>query len=59
MVAIGTLIAYWIDYGCLYGPDNFTWRFPIAFQCVFAVIVLVLMISLPLAAAVRSRPRLY
>jgi sugar porter (SP) family MFS transporter len=47
MVAIGTLIAYWIDYGCLYGPDNFTWRFPIAFQCVFAVIVLVLMISLP------------
>ncbi|KAI0588852.1 AraJ Arabinose efflux permease [Pyrenophora tritici-repentis] len=32
MVAIGTLIAYWIDYGCLYGPDDFTWRFPIAFQ---------------------------
>jgi hypothetical protein len=47
MVAIGTLIAYWIDYGCLYGPDNFTWRFPIAFQCVFAVIVLVMMLQLP------------
>ena len=47
MVAIGTLIAYWIDYGCLYGPDDFTWRFPIAFQCVFAAIVIVMMISLP------------
>jgi|TARA_R110002003_G_scaffold279_11_gene18109 sugar porter (SP) family MFS transporter len=47
MVAIGTLIAYWIDYGCLYGPDAFTWRFPIAFQCVFAFIVVGLMIQLP------------
>lgn len=47
MVAIGTLIAYWIDYGCLYGPDDFTWRFPIAFQCVFAIIVIIMMIGLP------------
>ncbi|KAF2128008.1 sugar transporter STL1 [Dothidotthia symphoricarpi CBS 119687] len=47
MVAIGTLIAYWIDYGCIYGPDDFTWRFPIAFQIVFASIVVVMMINLP------------
>lgn len=46
-VAIGTLIAYWIDYGCTYGPEELTWRFPIAFQCVFAFIVLGLMIGLP------------
>merc|ERR1711939_879679 len=46
-VAIGTLIAYWIDYGCLYGPDPFTWRFPIAFQCVFAFIVIALNTRLP------------
>ncbi|CAK1354044.1 Sugar transporter STL1 [Cercospora beticola] len=46
-VAIGTLIAYWIDYGCLYGPDDMVWRFPIAFQCVFAFIVIVLMLRLP------------
>ncbi|KAI5371185.1 putative major facilitator, sugar transporter, major facilitator superfamily [Septoria linicola] len=46
-VAIGTLIAYWIDYGCLYGPDDMVWRFPIAFQCVFAAIVIVLMLRLP------------
>jgi sugar porter (SP) family MFS transporter len=46
-VAIGTLIAYWIDYGCTYGPDAFVWRFPIAFQCVFALVVLILMLRLP------------
>lgn len=46
-VAIGTLIAYWIDYGCLYGPDELTWRFPIAFQIVFALIVLILVTRLP------------
>lgn len=47
MVAIGTLIAYWLDYGCLYAPDDFTWRFPIAFQLVFALIVIVMMLALP------------
>lgn len=46
-VAIGTLIAYWIDYGCLYGPHDMVWRFPIAFQCIFAAIVIVLMLRLP------------
>lgn len=46
-VAIGTLIAYWIDYGCTFGPEAFVWRFPIAFQCVFAIIVLILMLDLP------------
>ncbi|KAI0397030.1 general substrate transporter [Xylariaceae sp. FL0594] len=46
-VAIGTLIAYWLDYGASYGPHAFTWRFPIAFQVVFAAAVLGLMIHLP------------
>lgn len=46
-VAIGTLIAYWIDFGCLYGPPELTWRFPIAFQLVFALIVLVVTLGLP------------
>jgi sugar porter (SP) family MFS transporter len=46
-VAIGTLIAYWIDFGCLYGPPELTWRFPIAFQLVFAIIVLGLTLGLP------------
>ncbi|KAI1494106.1 general substrate transporter [Biscogniauxia mediterranea] len=46
-VAIGTLIAYWIDYGCTYGPHDFVWRFPIAFQCFFALVVIVMMLKLP------------
>ncbi|KAJ8123299.1 hypothetical protein ONZ43_g721 [Nemania bipapillata] len=46
-VAIGTLIAYWLDYGASYGPHAFVWRFPIAFQVVFAISVIVLMTDLP------------
>lgn len=39
VIAFGTLVAYWIDYGASYGPDDLTWRFPIAFQIVFALII--------------------
>lgn len=46
-VAVGSMIAYWIDYGCTYGPHAFVWRFPIAFQCVFAIVILVMMMRLP------------
>lgn len=41
VIAFGTLIAYWIDYGASYGPANLTWRFPIAFQIVFGLILIV------------------
>ncbi|KAH8706959.1 general substrate transporter [Phaeosphaeriaceae sp. PMI808] len=47
IIAFGTLIAYWIDYGCSFGSDQFSWRFPIAFQSVFAAILLVGMLWLP------------
>ncbi|KAJ4369575.1 hypothetical protein N0V83_005337 [Neocucurbitaria cava] len=47
IIAFGTLIAYWIDYGCSYGSDNLSWRFPIAFQIVFGLILLLGMIWLP------------
>lgn len=47
IIAFGTLFAYWIDYGASYGPDNLVWRFPIAFQIVFGVIIVVAMIWLP------------
>lgn len=46
-IAFGTLIAYWIDYGASYGPDDFVWRFPIAFQIIFAVAIIIPMIFLP------------
>jgi MFS family permease len=46
-IAFGTLIAYWIDFGASYGPPDVIWRFPIAFQCVFGVFIIVGMLLLP------------
>lgn len=46
-IAFGTLIAYWIDFGSSYGPDNITWRFPIAFQIVFGLLIILGMLLLP------------
>lgn len=47
VIAFGTLIAYWIDYGASYGPDDLTWRFPIAFQIVFGIFIVVGMWYIP------------
>lgn len=46
-IAIGTMIAYWIDFGASYGPPDLAWRFPIAFQVVFGAIIIVGMWYLP------------
>ncbi|KAK2630083.1 hypothetical protein QTJ16_000903 [Diplocarpon rosae] len=40
VIAFGTMIAYWIDYGASYGPDDLTWRFPIVFQVIFGFILI-------------------
>ncbi|KAK8076084.1 general substrate transporter [Apiospora phragmitis] len=38
IIAFGTLIAYWVDYGSTYATNqDFIWRFPIAFQIVFGL----------------------
>ncbi|KAE8376905.1 hypothetical protein BDV26DRAFT_282292 [Aspergillus bertholletiae] len=47
IIAIGTAIAYWIDYGAHYGPQDLVWRFPIAFQVFFGIIIIVGMCYLP------------
>ena len=47
VIAFGTLVAYWIDYGSSYGSADLSWRFPISFQIVFALIVVIGMIFLP------------
>jgi MFS family permease len=39
-VAVGTVIAYWVDYGCAQVDSSFSWRFPIALQSVFAFVVI-------------------
>ncbi|EAS34518.3 sugar porter (SP) family MFS transporter [Coccidioides immitis RS] len=47
VIAFGTLISYWIDFGASYGPEDLTWRFPIAFQVVFGVFIVVGMWFMP------------
>ncbi|KAM5342291.1 hypothetical protein ACJ41O_013257 [Fusarium nematophilum] len=47
VIAFGTLIAYWIDYGASYGSADLVWRFPIAFQVVFGLVLCIAMIWLP------------
>lgn len=47
VIAFGTLIAYWIDFGASYGPDDLTWRFPIAFQVIFGLGIIAGMSFLP------------
>ncbi|KAI0200690.1 general substrate transporter [Astrocystis sublimbata] len=46
-IAFGTLIAYWLEYGASYGPPDVVWRFPIAFQILFGVILSSAMYWLP------------
>ncbi|PBP15736.1 hexose carrier protein [Diplocarpon rosae] len=41
VIAFGTMIAYWIDYGASYGPDDLTWRFPIVFQVIFGFVLII------------------
>lgn len=43
----GIMIAYWMDYGLSYVPGSIAWRLPIAFQIVFAMAAMVLLIWLP------------
>ncbi|EIW66271.1 hypothetical protein TREMEDRAFT_72410 [Tremella mesenterica DSM 1558] len=39
-VSLGTCLAYWEDFGLSYVKSSVSWRFPIAFQIVFALILL-------------------
>ncbi|KUI63540.1 Sugar transporter STL1 [Cytospora mali] len=47
VIAFGTCVAYWIDYGASFGPADLTWRFPIAFQIIFALVISIPMFFLP------------
>ncbi|KAH7165171.1 general substrate transporter [Dactylonectria macrodidyma] len=37
----GFLVAQWLGYGCSFSKTAFSWRFPLAFQCVPAIILAV------------------
>ncbi|KAK6202864.1 general substrate transporter [Scheffersomyces amazonensis] len=47
VVAVGTLIAYWLDFGLSYVNTSVQWRFPVAFQIVFASFLFFGILRLP------------
>lgn len=49
MVAVGTFIAYWLDYGLSFTDQNITlsWRLPVALQALFSCILLTGILHLP------------
>lgn len=47
VVAVGTLVAYWLDFGLSYVDSSVQWRFPVAFQIFFAGALFIGIINLP------------
>lgn len=47
VIAVGTFVAYWVVFGLSYVPQTVQWRFPVALQVFFALIVAVGAILLP------------
>ena len=48
LITGGICFSYWLDYGFYYlEPSSIAWRFPIAFQIFFALIILVFVMELP------------
>lgn len=44
---LGVVIAYWQDYGTSFYSGSFQWRFPLSFQAVFAILLVLQIIGLP------------
>lgn len=48
LITGGVMISYWLDFGFSFlEPSSISWRFPIAFQIVFALIILTFVLGLP------------
>ncbi|KAL2840529.1 general substrate transporter [Aspergillus pseudoustus] len=46
-VGFGFALANWVGFGCSYSTGEFQWRFPLAFQCLPALIILIGIFWLP------------
>ncbi|KAL6407857.1 hexose carrier protein [Ilyonectria robusta] len=46
-VGVGIVFAYWFDFGLSFVGGAMAWRLPLAFQIIFALIVVVLVFGLP------------
>lgn len=44
---LGVVISYWLDYGTSFSENGFQWRFPLAFQAVFAFFLVLQVVGLP------------
>ncbi|KAH7384920.1 sugar porter family MFS transporter [Cadophora sp. MPI-SDFR-AT-0126] len=48
LITGGVMIAYWLDFGFYFlDPNPVAWRFPLAFQISFCIIILAFVMSLP------------
>ncbi|GJN91333.1 hypothetical protein Rhopal_004354-T1 [Rhodotorula paludigena] len=47
MISTGTMLSYWIDLGFSFMESDASWRVPVAIQCVFAVILNIMIVWLP------------
>ncbi|GAA6018751.1 hypothetical protein JCM10207_005566 [Rhodosporidiobolus poonsookiae] len=47
MISTGTMLSYWIDLGFSFLESDISWRIPVALQCIFAVILNIMIIWLP------------
>lgn len=48
MITLGITISYWVDFGLLFtDPSSVAWRFPLAFQIFFALIIVCVVLLLP------------
>ncbi|KAF4589395.1 Sugar transporter family protein [Ophiocordyceps camponoti-floridani] len=47
LITGGIMISYWVDLGLSFASGSIAWRFPLAFQVVFCVFILALVLTLP------------
>lgn len=47
LITGGICISYWLDFGMSFVDNQASWRFPIAFQGVFAIIIVCFILELP------------
>jgi len=48
LITGGIMISYWLDYGFSFlEPSTISWRFPIAFQIIFAIVIAIFILPLP------------
>lgn len=47
LITGGIMISYWLDFALSFAPGEVAWRFPIAFQILFALIILCFILGLP------------